>query len=347
MANSEHVNILETSIKTWNEWRLNNPFVRPDLRGADLHHLNLFVEPRSIEPDDLSSTKVGPLFGLDFRGTDFEGANLRGTQIDSANLRFANLRNADLSRAFLTNNDFSGADLQLTNFTDGLFRGNLFGNNDLSQTLGLGTVSHYGPSTVGIDTLYISHGKIDVDFLKGCGVPDSFITFTPDLIAAQQPIQFYSCFISYSHNDEEFARHLHARMQSEHLRAWFAPEDIKGGKKLYEQIDQAIQIHDRLLLVLSESSLKSEWVKTEIRKARRVELLENRQKLFPIRLVDFDVLRSWECFDADEGKDLAVEIREYYIPDFSAWKNHSAFELAFDRLLKDLQAAEGSIKLRA
>ena len=44
--------------------------------------------------------------------------------------------------------------------------------------------------------------------------------------------------------------------------------------------------------------------KTEIRKARNAELKEQRRKLFPIRLVDFDTICDWECFDADTGKDL-------------------------------------------
>ena len=40
------------------------------------------------------------------------------------------------------------------------------------------------------------------------------------------------------------------------------------------------------------------------------------------------------------GKDLAIELREYFIPDFSNWKEHDAFEAAFDRLLRDLKAEE-------
>ena len=75
---------------------------------------------------------------------------------------------------------------------------------------------------------------------------------------------------------------------------------------------------------------------TEIRKARAQEKKENRRKLFPIRLMDFDTLREWTCFDADTGKDLAVEVREYYIPDFSNWKNHDAFEAEFAKLQKAL-----------
>ena len=51
-------------------------------------------------------------------------------------------------------------------------------------------------------------------------------------------------------------------------------------------------------------------------------------------------IRAWECFDADSGKDLATELREYFIPDFSNWKNHDAFESAFARLLQDLRADE-------
>ena len=75
---------------------------------------------------------------------------------------------------------------------------------------------------------------------------------------------------------------------------------------------------------------------TEIRNARAQEKKENRRKLFPIRLMDYDTLREWTCFDADTGKDLAVEVREYYIPDFSNWKNHDTFDAEFARLQKAL-----------
>jgi chromosomal replication initiation ATPase DnaA len=155
-----------------------------------------------------------------------------------------------------------------------------------------------------------------------------------------QPLQFYSCFLSYSSRDEEFARRLYSRLRDEGIRVWYAPEDVKGGERLYEQIDRAIQIHDRVLLILSESSLRSEWVATEIRKARKLELRENRRKLFPIRIVDYEAISEWECFDAETGNDLATEIREYFIPDFSHWKDHDAFEIAFGRLLRDIKASE-------
>jgi hypothetical protein len=67
---------------------------------------------------------------------------------------------------------------------------------------------------------------------------------------------------------------------------------------------------------------------------------ENRRKLFPIRLVKFEAIQEWECFDADSGKDLATELREFYIPDFSNWKDQDAFEKEFAKLQRDLKATE-------
>jgi hypothetical protein len=68
---------------------------------------------------------------------------------------------------------------------------------------------------------------------------------------------------------------------------------------------------------------------------------DGKRVLFPVRLVPFDVLRDWESFDADTGKDSAREIREYFIPDFSNWKERDSYQMAFQRLVKDLKA-EGS-----
>ena len=51
---------------------------------------------------------------------------------------------------------------------------------------------------------------------------------------------------------------------------------------------------------------------------------------------------EWESFYADLSGVVAEEIREYYIPDFSNWKNHDSFEAAFAKLLEGLKA-EGNM----
>jgi hypothetical protein len=158
--------------------------------------------------------------------------------------------------------------------------------------------------------------------------------YLPSLLG--RGLEFYSLFISYSTADEAFATRLHNDLQAKGIRCWFAPHDMRGGKKIHKQIDDAIRIYDRLLLILSPSSMKSNWVETEISKARKREIVDKKQVLFPIRLCSFEDLRDWECFDSDTGKDSAREIREYFIPDFSDWKNHDHYQKAFDQLVKDL-----------
>jgi len=216
----------------------------------------------------------------------------------------------------------------------------IFAALDLSRVKGLESVYHFGPSTIGIDTVLRSKGEIPVSFLRGAGVSDGFIAYAKSLVGST--IEFYSCFISYSTRDQKFADRLYGDLQARGVRCWFAPHDVQGGRKLHEQIDEAIRLHDKLLLILSTDSMASEWVKAEISKARKREVRDNARVLFPISVAPFTAIREWECFDADTGKDSAREIREYYIPDFSNWKDDGSYLKAFERLLKDLSAASRS-----
>jgi len=359
MANSEHLAKLKEGVGPWKDWRKANPEKTADLSGADLSkaylvraelgfarlnganlsraHLNLADLYRA----DLSGADLtqADLSGSDLSGANLNSADLSGAHLNETNLRDANFADAclvgsDITAAYLRGADLTGADLT------GAFAGlTTFGDNDLSDARGLETVEHIGPSTIGIDTIYRSHGKIPPVFLRGAGVPENFIEYMGSLTG--KALEFYSCFISYSTKDQEFADRLYADLQNKGVRCWFAPHDIQAGKKIHEQIDVAIRTHEKLLLILSPKSMNSEWVKMEIRKARKRERTEKKRVLFPVRLASFEAIRDWELFDADEGKDLAAEIREYYIPDFSDWKNHDSYEKEFKKLLRDLKA-EGS-----
>jgi hypothetical protein len=52
------------------------------------------------------------------------------------------------------------------------------------------------------------------------------------------------------------------------------------------------------------------------------------------------VIEDWACYHPESGHDLAAEVREYLLLDFSHWKDHDAFEAAFARLLEALKATE-------
>ena len=44
----------------------------------------------------------------------------------------------------------------------------------------------------------------------------------------------------------------------------FAPEDLKIGDRIRHAIHDAIQLHDKLLLILSDDSVHSQWVEDEV-----------------------------------------------------------------------------------
>ena len=70
-APSEHLKIIRQGVDAWNEWRKQNPELKPDLRKADLR-------PVSLE-------------GADLRGADLWMADLEGAKLHGADLRDAHL----------------------------------------------------------------------------------------------------------------------------------------------------------------------------------------------------------------------------------------------------------------
>jgi hypothetical protein len=193
---------------------------------------------------------------------------------------------------------------------------------------GLDVVEHTGPSIIDIATIYRSQANIPERFLEGAGVPSTFISYMRSLTS--QSIEYYTCFISYSSRDQTFAERLHIDLQSKGVRCWFAPEDLKIGAKIRPSIDESIRLYDKLLIVLSQHSVASQWVEQEVEAALAKERKENRIVLFPIRL-DKAVMEIGGGWPA-----LIRNTRN--IGDFTRWKRHDTYQKALDRLLHDLKA---------
>src|SRR5262245_25515612 len=186
MPNEEHLARLRRGVKAWNRWRAVYPEIQPHLSRADLTKALL--------------TKV------DLRRADLIGADLTAAMLTGADLNRADLARACLARADLIGTDFTRACLNGAQLFRASVGETIFGNTDLSVARGLDKVWHRGPSTIGVDTLYRSHGKIPKVFLRCAGVPRDFIPYIASLVG--HPFEFYSCFISYNHTDKSFARRL-------------------------------------------------------------------------------------------------------------------------------------------
>jgi len=275
------------------------------------------------------------LVGADLSGADLGDADLSDAELSGVDLSGADLTRANLFRAVLIGANLFKATLIEANLSESSAGWTAFTNLDLRTTKNLDGVRHGGPSSVGIDTIYKSGGEIPEAFLRGAGVPETFIANIKALMAALSPIQFYSCFISYSTKDQDFADRLHGDLQAKGVRCWFAPEDLKIGDKFRSRIDESIRVFDKLLLVLSENSIASPWVEDEVEAALERERWENRLVLFPIRLDD-------AIMQTDVA--WAAHLRhKRHIGDFRAWRDYDSHQEAFKRLLRDLKA-DASLK---
>lgn len=334
MSNEEHVRILKdlpyaSNVYSWNKWRVENPGTRPDLVGADLAGLRLKrMDFRGANFNDVDLSRANlsevnleraTLVRANLQDADLRGANLWRVNLSDANLQNAILVGARISEAVLHGADVRGAIIGLTEFV----------SLDLSAVKGLREVKHEAPSSLGVNTVYYSGGSIPEEFLRGAGIPENFIEFTRGLMG--RAFEYYSCFISYSTKDQEFADHLYTDLQAKGVRCFLATEDLKIGDKFRQQIEDAIGIHDRVLVVLSESSVNSNWVGSEVEAAFEKERgEEDRLVLFPIRLDDA-VMKTHQSW--------AAEIkRRRHIGDFRNWRDSDSYKKSFERLLRDLQS---------
>ncbi len=336
MANPEHLAILRQGVDVWNEWntKYHPNKVKPDLSGANLAHENLrdiILSDVDLSNADLSEAS---LINATLVRTNFTRANLVKTELDGADFHQATLWQANLKGAFLSGSSFNYTDLEEANFTYATVDQTVFGDVDLRNVKGLKSIRHQGPSLISTTALVRSGGNIPEVFLRKAGVPDSIIEYSHSLLT--NPIEYYSCFISYSSKDQDFADRLYADLQDKGVRCWFAPHDLKIGDRFADRIEQSIRIYDKLLIILSKNSVRSIWVEDECRAAMekesrfREEQQLDKTVLFPIKIDEAirDATSQWVCKIR----------RERHIGDFTNWKDHDEYQKAFKRLIRDLKA---------
>jgi uncharacterized protein YjbI with pentapeptide repeats len=342
MTKQEQLELLKRGIAGWNQWRETNPYIRPDLSNADLRAARLSGAYLDHVDFRMARLNGAHLPRVDLRAARLSGANLRGADLIEANLRNADLAGADLSRANLRGADLMRANLSGTvfteaNLTEAFLRaadlsgaslsGTVLGGIDLREVSGLETVHHQSPSYLSIETIYRAFGQIPEAFLRGTGVPDTFIASLRSLVI--KPIDYATCFISSSYKDEAFAHRLYAGLQQAGMRCWVALKQMRSEDKIHH-LDESIRFADKLLLVLSEHSIASPWVPYEVETAFEKERQRGGQILFPLALDDSiqHTSQTW----------MATIRRRRHIGDFTRWKQPDDYQQALERLLQDVKA---------
>ena len=284
-----------------------------DLKGADLTGANL-------RGADLSRTELA---GAVLVGADLEGARLCDADLSGCNLRRSSLKNADLTSANLTGSDLSHADfsdarlnnarldktdlsdanlnrtdLQSTRFHESVFGWTSLGNVDLSRAQGLDTVNHLAPSSLGIDSLSRSQGKLAEVFLRGCGVSAEWSAQIKTL--AEESSRSPVCFLIFSEQDRPIAQLLQDALGAQGICCWLHGKPEQRDGAVGSPFDREPRLWDKLLLCASSTSLRSWWVDDEFSAAfeREEALTKERgaetQVLVPLIVDGFIHGGSWQ-----------------------------------------------------
>lgn len=356
------IKLLDKDPESWNKWRDENPSIRPDFSRADLsdrdlslrdfHYVN-FTHTKLIGANlsdcnlasaDLSSAQLQSstinrtlaewanfsdacLDDATLMGSSFEKAQMERTSMLKVNaarssFEMAILDMADLTEAYLSSTSFLGACLRgavLSNARLGL---TVFVDTNLYGAVRLESCMHGTFSYIDHRTLAQS-GKVNFDFMKACGVPESLIRHYPNLVKGT--IRYMDCFISCSEADIEFAELLYRNLEGSGVNCWLYKHDMPWGARQWDSIDSAITENDKLILVLSKDSIQSEWVEDEITKAFAEERQRKKDILLPLRLDDA-VMTSSEPW-ASKVKNSRN------IADFQHWRNSEQYRNLLHQLL--------------
>ena len=262
----------------------------------------------------------------DLSGASFLNARLYGIHAERAIFDHVVFMGADLTKSNLTGASLSGAKYWLTNLSSSLLGDSdfhnaimgvtTFANTDLSSAKGLETVTFSAPVSIAADVIFLSKGQIPRQFLQRSGIPDILVEYIPSL--TDTPLEFYSCFISYSNENEVFCDQLVDGLEASGVRCWRWKEDVRMGHDLWAGLDKGIQINDKPVIICSKSSLIAPGVLRELERAIQKEddlaRKGNPQEvLFPIRIDNY-VFDEWD-------HPRKADVRKKHIGDFTDWKD--------------------------
>ncbi len=203
-----------------------------------------------------------------------------------------------------------------------------------------------------MDTLSRSLGRIPEDFLRGCGLTAWEILtarlYDPTLAAARagelqeqaararahDRLQRKRVLISYSQLDVLFVEELRRLFSDRGIFTWVAPHEMKGA--LRERQSKLPIEHDlALVLILSQHSVRSDWVEHEVRLARKLEKASGRGRLVPGQPGRFleDLVRGRAGLSRRSAKESVLS--------FADWSDPAALQAQFARLIDRARPLSG------
>jgi len=269
-------------------------------------------------------------------GACLEKARLKQADLSFADLTRVRLNESDLSHAYLRNAilveaDLSRARLWGASLEHAVFGGTGLGNLDLLHVTGLESATHIGPSTIGIDTFFLSKGKLPQPFLRGCGVAEDLIQNRT--LLAEHPWKNVLCHIVFNSEDSSFANKLFDSLQSRGIRCWLREQTRKDESDDAPQPDWRMYPQDAFLVCLSKPSLSGDWIDELVETARATQDRYQKELNLAIQLV-YPLNLDGYLFSGQQKFQNEKSLTQWLAADFSGWRrNETKFDQEFEKLL--------------
>lgn len=262
MANQRHLAKLKEGVGSWNEWRLANPSIHPDLSGADLTRFELV--------------------GANLANSNLSNSNLRSLSLAKSNFSDAILAGANLTGTILRQADFTGADLTRTHFDRAEFSATLLTGTCLLGAKGLSRAVYLLKSQIDHKALEQS-GRLPEILLLGCGFSESDLHAYRRRLADPDRESYHTCFLSHSGRDSELARAIYRGLTARGVDCFFDEEDVHVGNNLVKTILPEIEKRDRLIVLITSAVTDRAWVEKEISWALRIAIdRRNQDMILPV-----------------------------------------------------------------
>ena len=145
-------------------------------------------------------------------------------------------------------------------------------------------------------------------------------------------------FISYSHSDKQFVTDLVRCLREVDVECFLDEERIQWGERITDRVREALKTCIAVVVIISPSSLKSQWVPFEIGHAMGANSMGANKMILPLlthEMVDVpDYLREFR-YQCDIDSAVAFFQSE-------TWKNHVT--LAHGTMSRDLTKLREDIK---
>lgn len=122
-------------------------------------------------------------------------------------------------------------------------------------------------------------------------------------------------FLSYNSFDSRWAEFIGNELQREGIEVWLDKWEILGGDSISSKIQEGLSSASAFVLLLSNNSLKSMWVKEELRFAFQ-QRAKTTFKIIPILLENCEVppfLRDYRYLDWSDSTKVSVKDLVYSI----------------------------------